>query len=514
LITLAPILAVDALAGAALNGDAAGAGATDGADAFSDVLAQLMGKAPGEGAGVDLPLEDEGELPEEAELDELVNANVVDLVAQPIHRLVSSPTWALTDTTATPVAVTATVDPVVVERSVSAPTMVSQFAGVEVPALAANAPLPAATEPAPVATVPTPVATVPTPVATVPTLAATMSTATAAAPTPPAGVPAGRFGASLPELSETAGMPHPPAADPAASPATTTVTAAADTPPTVAAKTTPGTAMPLPATPDTPPAAATNLPATAVPTQESVARDVVPAPVAERENNGKADKADKGDKAAKHDPSRAFRVTAEAGQRAYAAAASGESKQETPHGFSEARHDARPAAEPSAAAGAPAVPFQVIERPAPAIAAVLAAPAAITAETIEAVVATELPAQVVQSVRMQAINGGGEAIVRLNPEYLGELVVAVKVENGAVSAALQSDTPAVRKWVESNEATLRQALAEHGLQLDRLTVSKDAPPGETGDRPREEGREPEHESQPHPRRQRKPAPDATFEVVV
>ena len=135
-------------------------------------------------------------------------------------------------------------------------------------------------------------------------------------------------------------------------------------------------------------------------------------------------------------------------------------------------------------------------------------------EAVDAAVATELPAQVVQSIRMQAIGNGGEAIIRLRPDYLGELVVAVKVENGAVSAALRSDTPAVRRWVESNEATLRQALAEHGLQLDRLTVSDEAPTAEGGEREHQDQKEHEDESQPQSRRQRKAAPDATFEVIV
>jgi flagellar hook-length control protein FliK len=210
-------------------------------------------------------------------------------------------------------------------------------------------------------------------------------------------------------------------------------------------------------------------------------------------------------------------MTADAGQRAYASAASEAPARDTQQGFGDARHEQPVELAPVSAAPHPtaAVPFQVVaERPAPAVGAVLAAPVAMAAEAVEATVAAELPAQVVQSIRMQAIDGGGEAIVRLRPDYLGELVVAVKVENGAVSAALQSDTPAVRRWVESNEATLRQALAEHGLQLDRLTVSDDAPQTETGERDRQEQPRDEDETQPEGRRQRKPAPDATFEVIV
>jgi flagellar hook-length control protein FliK len=123
----------------------------------------------------------------------------------------------------------------------------------------------------------------------------------------------------------------------------------------------------------------------------------------------------------------------------------------------------------------------------------------------------------VQSIRLQAIAGGGEAVVRLRPDYLGELVVVVKVTNGAVTAALQSDTPAVRRWVEANEATLRLGLAEHGLQLDRLTVSGDAPVAETGERePQRDGRSPgdDESQQPESRRRRPQDPEATFEVIV
>jgi flagellar hook-length control protein FliK len=220
----------------------------------------------------------------------------------------------------------------------------------------------------------------------------------------------------------------------------------------------------------------------------------------------------------KHDPTRQVsRVNVEAGQRAYAAAASESAKKDTQNGFGQGRHDDRGNAYlsspmPSTPAAAP---FQVVaDRPAPPVAATVGAAVVVAPEVIEAAVATELPAQVVQSIRMQAIDGGGEAIVKLNPEYLGELIVAVKVENGAVSAALQSDSPAVRKWVESNEATLRQALAEHGLQLDRLTVSDEAPAAESGERGHQDQQEHEDESQPQSRRQRKAAPDATFEVIV
>jgi flagellar hook-length control protein FliK len=429
-ISFGPTSAADALPPAVMHADPAETAATEGAGAFGNVLEQLMGTAPRKGAGVDLPLEDEGQLAEDAELDELVNANVVDPGVQPINRLALAPTWALADASATSVAVDAAVDSTVEERSVSAPTGMSQLPGsVDVPASAADA--------------------------------------------------ASSFAALMPEAGDET-TPKLPAEPPVSA----------------------STASALEAAVPPPAAAGTNV----VPAPESGVRDQLPA-------SRKTDKADKTDK---QDQARAaFRVTTEAGHRAYAAAASeGSAKDSTQHGLSDARSNAADAGESAASANSPAMPFQVVaERPSPSAAGTLATSIA-SAEAVEAAVATELPAQVVQSIRMQAMDGGGEAIVRLNPEYLGELVVAVKVEHGAVSAALQSDVPAVRKWVENNEASLRQALADHGLQLERLTVSGDAPQAENGEREarREDPRE--EESQPESRRQRKNAPDATFEVVV
>ncbi len=149
------------------------------------------------------------------------------------------------------------------------------------------------------------------------------------------------------------------------------------------------------------------------------------------------------------------------------------------------------------------------------------APAAAVLETVDIPAAmardidTHVPGQIVQSIRLQAHNGGGEAIIRLNPGYLGEVVVAVKVEQGNVFASLQAETPAVRQWAERNESVLRQALAEQGLQLDKLTVAEKASESEregARDEARDEARE-EH-SQQQPRRRRPQSDEATFEVTV
>ena len=148
----------------------------------------------------------------------------------------------------------------------------------------------------------------------------------------------------------------------------------------------------------------------------------------------------------------------------------------------------------------------------------VAAPPPLTAmaapATVDPAGEADLPRQIVQSIRLQSLAGGGEAHVRLRPEYLGELTVAVKVERGTVTASLRAETPAVRQWIEANEGSLRQSLAEVGLHLERLSVSEHAPPTESESRDRRRQPREERQAQQHHRRPRRAAEGATFEVVV
>jgi flagellar hook-length control protein FliK len=82
--------------------------------------------------------------------------------------------------------------------------------------------------------------------------------------------------------------------------------------------------------------------------------------------------------------------------------------------------------------------------------------------------------QIVQSMRMQFRDGIGEAVLRLKPEHLGSVSISLRVENGGLKANVQADMPAVRQWLESQQDTLRSALADHGLRLDRFDVEPDA----------------------------------------
>jgi flagellar hook-length control protein FliK len=121
--------------------------------------------------------------------------------------------------------------------------------------------------------------------------------------------------------------------------------------------------------------------------------------------------------------------------------------------------------------------------------------------------------QIVQSLRLHATSGGGEARVRLRPEYLGEVTIKVVVEDGVVSARLEASVPAVRDWAERHESSLRQALGEHGLTLDTFSVH-DQP---SADESRERfDRDPERDQEPRDRQRRPRRRDETagprFEV--
>ncbi len=124
-----------------------------------------------------------------------------------------------------------------------------------------------------------------------------------------------------------------------------------------------------------------------------------------------------------------------------------------------------------------------------------------------------LHSQLVQSLRVQWAGGEGEARVRLRPEYLGDVVATIKVEHGTVTATLQADTPEVRRWMEANAQTLRDALVEHGLKLDRLIVQSEPAPGEPREdqqnRPRGRQQTGEH---PRQRRPREPHPESAFDL--
>lgn len=118
---------------------------------------------------------------------------------------------------------------------------------------------------------------------------------------------------------------------------------------------------------------------------------------------------------------------------------------------------------------------------------------------------------IVQGMRLQWRAGVGEAVVQLDPKYLGVVSIALKVDNGVVTATLRADDPGVRSWMEANELLLRQGLADHGLSLARLVVSE---PQQTKEQEFQEGRPQQERQTPHRKFARPNAESSTFEVVV
>lgn len=122
--------------------------------------------------------------------------------------------------------------------------------------------------------------------------------------------------------------------------------------------------------------------------------------------------------------------------------------------------------------------------------------------------ADDVATHIVQTIQLQAIQGGGEAIIRLEPSHFGELSVAVRVEGGEVVARLEAAQPAVREWLQANQMSLRQGLADHSLTLSRLEVA--APPSDGRHSSQPQGQHANRQGQPR-RQPRKPT-DPTFEL--
>lgn len=71
---------------------------------------------------------------------------------------------------------------------------------------------------------------------------------------------------------------------------------------------------------------------------------------------------------------------------------------------------------------------------------------------------------------------GGTTTIRLNPPELGMVRIEMAIQNGAVSATLQSETPSVRILLSQQLAQLRSGLESQGLSVDRLNVQALAQP--------------------------------------
>lgn len=171
---------------------------------------------------------------------------------------------------------------------------------------------------------------------------------------------------------------------------------------------------------------------------------------------------------------------------------------------------ARTATGPGLVAGLPAV----VELPAFRDRGPVVVDTPLAMSELDAATGEAVHTQIVKSIRMQWTGGLGEARVTLKPEYLGEVTASIKVEQGVVTATLQADTPEVRRWMESHTATLRDALVDHGLKLDRLTVGEPERQAAQGDRQSKPRQQPQQQA-PRPRARRDASEtDPPFEVTT
>jgi flagellar hook-length control protein FliK len=84
----------------------------------------------------------------------------------------------------------------------------------------------------------------------------------------------------------------------------------------------------------------------------------------------------------------------------------------------------------------------------------------------------------------------GEVRLRLSPPELGSIRLDVRVENGALTAHMQTETDAARLAIIDNLPTLRDRLAEQGVRIERFDVDlMQRQPGGMPDQPG--GRQPD-----------------------
>ncbi len=79
--------------------------------------------------------------------------------------------------------------------------------------------------------------------------------------------------------------------------------------------------------------------------------------------------------------------------------------------------------------------------------------------------------QIVRSAKVQLTEGRSEMALRLDPPHLGNVNMSVTVQEGSVSAIIQTATESARQALVSNLDGLRQSLIEAGVRVDSINVT-------------------------------------------
>ncbi|MCW5775125.1 MAG: flagellar hook-length control protein FliK [Phycisphaeraceae bacterium] len=83
-------------------------------------------------------------------------------------------------------------------------------------------------------------------------------------------------------------------------------------------------------------------------------------------------------------------------------------------------------------------------------------------------------AQLARGLAAALRRGDGQIVLRLHPESLGMVRVALGVREGIVTAQLEPTTRVARELLEAGLSSLRAALEARGLHVDRLVVQPTA----------------------------------------
>jgi len=89
----------------------------------------------------------------------------------------------------------------------------------------------------------------------------------------------------------------------------------------------------------------------------------------------------------------------------------------------------------------------------------------------EQVASAKMIHQIVIAAKVQMTDSRTDMTLRLDPPHLGMLKMNVTVAEGVVSATLHTSTEAARQILQSDLSSLRQALADSGINVDTINVS-------------------------------------------
>ena len=79
--------------------------------------------------------------------------------------------------------------------------------------------------------------------------------------------------------------------------------------------------------------------------------------------------------------------------------------------------------------------------------------------------------QIVQKADFLVKEGGGEAIVKMTPEGMGQVHLKLQVENGKINLELQSEDKNVKKMIEDSLNDLKSQLSHHQIQINHVKVN-------------------------------------------